>query len=483
MTTFSVFLFAILSLSNSATVNYQFSVDPSKVLRNIQYPFYGFTFDYWKNKDSGGKWYPNASILVLDLENPDLVALTKEISPAILRIGGSPQDSVVYNISGECSQKYGLPGYGCSQTTNSEYYGCINKTRWDQINAFAQATGIQLLYGLNACYGRKSSSSPMNLSNARNLVEYTNSLGSKAGVFGFELGNEIDGHIDVNVYSSDFYNLYKIMNGKYKMVGTDNGLGSYITQFIQNLQKDGKVDEILYRLTYHHYPNCAYPGSNTVFDLSCLGSSGNDAASCYKQASPYNISCVMGEGSEHSGGGTPDVSNTFVDNFYYLNQLGSVLTNGDVGTIRSDLMGGDYELIDHMTVRPNPDYWILYIWKQLIGNALYSSSVSPNQNVRGFAFRSKKSSNNIVLALINFDLKNSANINIVVNGTSTTYQSDEYYLKPNGTELNSRMINVNDVLMEYKPPGTFPTLKSVKGNGKSIQLSPARIAFVELSPQ
>ncbi len=119
----------------------------------------------------------------------------------------------------------------------------------------------------------------------------------------------------------------------------------------------------------------------------------------------------------------------------------------------------------------------------MIGNALYDSSVSPNQNVRGFAFRSKKSSDNIVLALINFDLKNSANINIVVNGTSKTFNSDEYYLKPNGTELNSRMINVNDVLMEYKPPGNFPTLQSVKGNGKSISLDPARIAFVELSPQ
>ena len=235
---------------------------------------------------------------MLDFENPDLITLTKAITPAILRIGGSPQDSVVYNISGECNEKYGIPGYGCSQTTNSEYYGCINKTRWDQINAFAQATGVELLYGLNACYGRKSSSSNMNLSNAQNLVDYTNSLGDKVGVFGFELGNEIDGHIDNDKYSEDFYNLYKIMNGKYKMIGTDNGLGSYITDLIKNLNNVSSslnASDILYRLTYHHYPNCGYPGSNTVFDLNCLESSKNEAAECYQNyGEPNGIKCMMG---------------------------------------------------------------------------------------------------------------------------------------------------------------------------------------------
>ena len=44
------------------------------------------------------------------------------------------------------------------------------------------------------------------------------------------------------------------------------------------------------------------------------------------------------------------------------------------------------------------------------------------------------------------------------------------------------MIYVNNVLMEYND-GKFPTLTSVSGNGKSITLDPARIAFVQLTPQ
>ena len=193
---------------------------------------------------------------------------------------------------------------------------------------------------------------------------------------------------------------------------------------------------------------------------------------------------IKGEGSEHSGGGTPNVSNTFVDNFYYLYQLGNVLTAGDVGTVRSDLTGGDYELIDHLTVKPNPDYWILYIWKQLIGDALYESNItsSSSQNAKAFAFRSKASSDGIVLALINFDLKNGANINIAIDDGKTKYNSAVWFLKPDGNDLNSRLIYVNDVLMEYND-GKFPTLKSVAGNGDNINLDPARIAFVLLTPQ
>ena len=123
------------------------------------------------------------------------------------------------------------------------------------------------------------------------------------------------------------------------------------------------------------------------------------------------------------------------------------------------------------------------IWNKLIGDALYQINTVPsNGNVRGFAFRSKVNTNGIVLALINFDLSNSANINIEINGGSNTnYNAEGYYLEPDGPELNSRMFYVNDVLMEYEN-GQFPELKPVQANSKNINLDPARIAFVVLTP-
>ena len=180
-------------------------------------PFYCFTIDFWNNNQS--KWAPDAGILTLDLSNENLMALIKELSPAVLRFGGSPQDSVAYDINGECSQKYGFAEYDCSQAVNTGYYGCINKTRWDEINEFAVKTNVSLIFGLNACYGRKTASSSMNFSNIIALMDYTESMRNKAAnLYGFEFGNELnskqkngDIRVDAKIYGEDFYVLFEII--------------------------------------------------------------------------------------------------------------------------------------------------------------------------------------------------------------------------------------------------------------------------------
>lgn len=41
--------------------------------------------------------------------------------------------------------------------------------------------------------------------------------------------------------------------------------------------------------------------------------------------------------------------------------------------MRSDLIGGDYQLIDKDTFLPNPSYWILYLMKMFVGDRMYSA--------------------------------------------------------------------------------------------------------------
>eukprot|EP01084_Bolivina_argentea_P051104 93989_1 len=492
-------LLATVALINSKTVNYTITINPTNISQRIYTPFYGFTIDFWNNHDSKGKWNPNAGILTLNLSNENLIALTREVSPAILRVGGSPEDSVVYDINGECSQKYGLPNYDCSQTTNSyPYYGCINKTRWLQINEFAIQTNVTLIFGLNACYGRKSYTSTMNFSNIIALVNYTNSLGDKvSNLYGFEFGNELASphtpphRVNESAYAKDFYKLYQIIDNKYKILGNDGASPGYLNNVIHVLndeakQSDQTAKDILYRATYHHYAQCEYPNGTLVFSPKCLQDIINSATQFYNVGHAAGIPVWMGEGSEHTGGGTPNVSNTFVDNFYYVYQLCTVLQYNLNATLRSDLIGGDYELIDHHTFEPNPDYWILYIWKQLIGDAMFDTDLTTNANDRSaaFSFRATVSGGDaITLVLINFDMNNMVEFDIdIIGEDSDPYLSDEYYLKPYGSSLQTQLMYVNDVLMEYKD-NQFPILKSVQGNGQNVTLDPARIAFVVLTPQ
>eukprot|EP01084_Bolivina_argentea_P004810 9112_1 len=499
-------LSTILQSISSTIISYDFSINTSDIVRSIPEPYFGFTIDWWKqNGEYGPKW-GNAGILTLDLSNTNLIALTKAITPAVLRIGGSPEDSIIYNISGACLNiKPSLPGYGCSEASNTQPYGCLNESRWTQINEFAYKTNVTLVFGLNACYGRPAINKSMNFTNIEQLFNYTVNKMNKTitqNLYGFEYGNsEGQQHgsnpmalIDVDAYSNDFYTLHKLIDKyfntkKVYAIADDDNLHSqfnrnYSKQFLSNLEtyatKDNiKVSDILNRYTYHNYPNCGYPnGKETVFSLSCLNEINVNVNYSLSITSQYGVKGVMGEGSEHSGGGTSNVSNTFVDNFYYLYQLSNTLQNGLYGTWRSDLIGGDYELIDHKTFLPNPDYWILWLWRKFIGDKLYKSVIQTHSNidnVRGYAF--KGLGDEIVIALINYDLQNVANINIMINDGKTGYDFEEYYLKPTDSNvINSRNIYVNDVLMLYN--GSFPSIKPVKGNGMNITINPARIVFV-----
>ena len=78
------------------------------------------TLDFWRWDDPefGEKW-GNSSAQEIDLANPTLRALTASLAPGLIRIGGSPDDSIVYDVDGTCVPGSGGHGpsasYYCSQ--------------------------------------------------------------------------------------------------------------------------------------------------------------------------------------------------------------------------------------------------------------------------------------------------------------------------------------------------------------------------------
>lgn len=53
---------------------------------------------------------------------------------------------------------------------------------------------------------------------------------------------------------------------------------------------------------------------------------------------------------------------------WYAYELGAYAAAG-VGLLsRQTLVGGDYELIDKVTVTPHPDYYVALLWKRLVGS-------------------------------------------------------------------------------------------------------------------
>ena len=97
-----VWVSALCTFLVTDSADYNVTVDPSNIITTVPDIYYGFTFDFWESTDPtyGQKW-ENAGILTVNLTNENLITLASAVSPAYLRIGGSPEDSIVYNVTGQ----------------------------------------------------------------------------------------------------------------------------------------------------------------------------------------------------------------------------------------------------------------------------------------------------------------------------------------------------------------------------------------------
>jgi hypothetical protein len=91
------------------------SLSKGVVARSSGPSYAGFTFDWhcgasdateWRCKAEPG-WNHSSVNFGLDLDNPGLIAATKTLAPARLRIGGSQGDFICYDVpAGSCAAKF-----------------------------------------------------------------------------------------------------------------------------------------------------------------------------------------------------------------------------------------------------------------------------------------------------------------------------------------------------------------------------------------
>ena len=130
--------------------------------------YVGFTLSFLRGQDD--PLWANTSILAIDLDDPSFEALVANLAPGLVRVGGGGEWRIVYDVDGRtCAKRKTPPSL------------CLTMPRWRAILAFAQRTGVQLIWGLGA-QNRANGTAPLDFSaNIRPFLAYTASLG--AGVF------------------------------------------------------------------------------------------------------------------------------------------------------------------------------------------------------------------------------------------------------------------------------------------------------------
>jgi len=440
------------------------TVGTTSVLYTTWPTFVSFNFDWWSKSNPG---WDNAGLLHIDLTNHDLLYLTSQLAPARLRIGGSLGDTIIYTMG-----DLHLP------CTNG--ISCFNSTRWDEVNAFVKSTGIGVVFGLNELYNDRKSGEKWNTSNAEVLLQYTAQKGYP--VFGFEIGNELNGKLSPADCAADAATLKQLLT-KYwpdastrpKVIAPDDNINEQWFNSYVSLSA-GHVD--IY--TYHEYNGYGLDPNlpNEIPTTQFIDKSTSSASVMMNIVDKYapKADLWLGEGAAAWHSGQDGTTNTFESGFYYVNALGTQAQHKHTGSQRQALVGGYYELIDKTTFFPNPDYYTALLWKRTMGEKVLSTKYELSQDIRVYAHcTAKSSSGSVTLAVVNV----SKNITYTINptGIDSVSPRQEYILtSPNGN-IRSRSIDLNDKQLDYSTV-KLPTLDPKVVDSGSLEVPPLSYGYI-----
>ncbi|XP_073315361.1 heparanase-like protein 2 [Primulina huaijiensis] len=455
------------------------------------------TLDWWPESKCNYNQCPwgKAGILNLDLNSKILANAIKAFNPLRIRIGGSLQDQVLYKI-GTFSEK--CPHFRRSENGLFGFsIGCLQLDRWDLMNKLFSETGAKITFGLNALIGKKKTDGSLysggwNWRNAYDFMKYTAYKGYK--IDSYELGNElcgsgVAGRIEAEQYGKDMIALKKLIKILYPNPTTEPKVlgpaGFYEKQWFDTFLK-ASGPNVVDGLTHHIY-NLG-PGNdpsliNKIQDphfLDRISQTYSDISSSISSFGPWTGAWVGEAGGAFNSGGK-DVSHTFVNGFWYLDQLGMASRFNHKVFCRQTLIGGNYGLLNTTSFIPNPDYYGALLWSRLMGKNVLAASHNGSPFLRVYSHCSKKTTGISVL-LIN--MSNSTTFDVSITNDMNSYagqynQREEYHLAPKDGNILSDVLLLNGTPLKLTESFDIPVLNPKIADAKfPVILAPNSIAFV-----
>ncbi|XP_030939798.1 heparanase-like protein 3 [Quercus lobata] len=483
------------------------------------------TLDWWPPEkcDYGTCSWGRDSLLNLDLNNIKFLNAIKAFSPLKIRLGGTLQDKVIYEKTGN--------GQPCSPfvKNNSEFLGfsqgCLPMTRWDELSVFFKKAGAVVVFGLNELSGKTIDSQgpavgAWNSSNAESLIRYTVNKGYNI-IHGWELGNELSGNgigarVSADQYASDINSLQNVVQNIYagfKVKPQIVAPGGFFdaTWFSDFIKKTPKSLQVVSHHIYNLGPGVDDHLIEKILDPSSLDSTSQTFSilqSILKKSGTQAVAWVSEAGGAYNSGHNL-VTNAFVFSFWYLDQLGMASSFDTKTYCRQTLVGGNYGLLNTSTFAPNPDYYSALLWHRLMGNKVLSTRFSGTNKIRAYAHCSKKTKG-ITLLLINLDGNTTVQVRVSTeNNSGGTKNSSmheiqiprtrfatmhrvrgsrrvnetrkEYHLTAKDGDLHSQTILLNGKILNIDSSGLIPPLIPIDVNQLDpIIVAPFSIVFAQI---
>ncbi|HLT35830.1 MAG TPA: hypothetical protein VK034_06080, partial [Enhygromyxa sp.] len=416
-----------------------------------------------------------------DFDRPRLLNLAAELSPALLRIGGTKADRVYYDMSDTPTAEAPPP-----------FVDVLDRATWDAACDFAEALDVELLFTVNAGPGPRDADGLWTDAQARELIEYTVARGCPVTVW--EFGNEIgafglehDLQIDGTEYAADFTLFESVVAELDPAARTAAPAVAYWPlegEVPNKILPDfaATAGDLVDIVTWHYYPqqstSCPI-GSRKIDEavppLDWLATIDGWAAEVegLRDLDAPQAAVWLGETGHAQCGGEPGVSNTFASSFWWLDQLGRVAARGQPLVVRQALSGGAYNLVEDLELAPAPDYYASVLWKRHMGATVLAATVEDGPGtIRAYAHCDAASAG-VAILVINYAGDASETIAFL--------DGDQPFEAAivTATEITATSVLLNGEPFEADGDGQVPAPMIAMEHG-TIVLPPLSYAFVRL---
>jgi hypothetical protein len=448
---------------------------------------------------------------LFDFNDPILQTLTTNLvhaAPTQLRIGGGAADDLAFT---------GINGISgpCNFSTNINV--CVNASYMTSILNFADITGIQLVFDLNAAIRLNDDpKNAWNSTNAELLFEFLSNSPNADTIIAFQLGNEPEDwykrNPPINITGSnlaaDYATLQSLLTKYPTLTSTVYGPDAccesrraILEDFTIAASKT--TPPLVSAVTVHEYPISRALNDSCLPDLfiskaaiTSLTPSLLDYASKSTALTNLKVPLILGETATSAHGGCNNLSNVFVSGFTFIYELGSVgespnfvqLNRQDLAGFSSQSEPSNYGLIGSPgwksgdILPPHPDYFTALLFKYLVSTVVMNSSYASMDDPVGIelgvdihAWCGRIGGGIVILTYFNL-LSHSVNISLPTSATSN--RRNEYILtatsssssfnfdqrdmesgvsSPPPPELYQNNIYLNGELLSVNDDGTLPT--------------------------
>lgn len=457
--------------SKSVTV----SVDLDNVVAETGDRFLSFALDtglivkHWKSVDFGSEKFN---------------ALAHGLSPAYLRVGGNAADFLVFRKeldfkSREWDSRLFDENYdgNLGFRNISEFY--MSAHDFDAVNKFAVRNNLHLLFDFNVLL--RDAHDQWNSSNAREILEYSIDKGYDSNLL-FSLGNEPNSFPHAFNRSVPPDQLGKDFLALSRMLRTDPYLSKHyrssllvgpdVTQpkvrTLQYLNDFLDVAEsVVNAVTIHQYyidgRTADLDDMLSVDNLDILSDELDMLHKSLMKGGHNNLTLWFGETGSCWGGGASGLSDRYVAGFMWLDKLGLTARNGFGVVVRQSFFHGHYALVDQ-DFDPNPDYWLSWLFKNLVGRRVFAADVQESTDVRIYAHCAQQprySRGAVVVYGLNTA---SYNVTLMFNGRLINSKKHLYWLYPYGhSGLKSKEVYLfgEEGPLQLDDDNAFPVVRPV----------------------